>query len=1441
MASNGHDAGLRAFFRRISDFKLEDLFSRKRPPGPPRSIFINQPLPDDYFDAKKRLKKQFVYTTNQVISSKYTLVTFVPRNLAEQFRRVANIYFLGIAILQFFPMFSTISPGVVILPLIIIIALTALKDGYEDFRRHQADRNVNQSQTEVLAGAWVNPNATEGKSKTFVRGLIPKRVGGKQAQEGNPTSLDQANDADTTLTDDPNYHYHRRRSSNRLSFLKSSSSRPSIYWKPTLWEDIRVGDFVRIADNEPIPADVLICSTSDPENVAFIETKNLDGETNLKSRNAVTGMTHLSDAESCANADGFRIMCDRPEVNMYRLDAMVENKDSEKKFPVDLQTVLLRGTVLKNTDWVIGIVVFTGEDTKIVMNAGGTPSKRSRVERQMNPQVLINLLLIAIMAVVCAIVDSTLEKHYAPLGAPWLFSDDHSDDNPSVNGGITWAFGLLTFQDLVPISLYLSIEVVRTIQAVFIYFDKDIAYEKPGAPPGTPAQATQARSWNLSDDLGQIEYIFSDKTGTLTQNSMVFRQCSVGGKAYYGNPLDQDELQGKKISDSIELDKNPPVASAHPISSGSSSSTPRHSGIPQVKSSATSPRFRDAALAADISQACSNSAPQSGPDATRARVLNGFFTVLSLCHTVLASIDPESGEIEYKAQSPDEAALVQAAADIGYIFLGREKRSSGEIVLSLRIPSGSETDSGVVERYELLHILEFTSARKRMSVILRQLDQPDSEKGRIFLLTKGADNVIFERLRVGSDNVLKEETERHLGEFANEGLRTLTLAFKIISESDYLSWAHRYHEASISIKNREEQLEEVSSEIELDLRLLGATAIEDRLQDGVPETIHDLKRAGIKIWVATGDKLETAIAIGRSTNLIGPESNIIIVKGGSGRLAERQISNALDRFFPEHASANDAGKPIKSPSASRPTTPSRMPPLTRADTNVSSIVGGDNGDRPGGFVLVVDGAALLRAFSTPEISMLLLRLGTLCEGVICCRVSPLQKALVVKLVKDNLHAMTLAIGDGANDVSMIQAADVGVGISGEEGLQAVNSSDYAIAQFRFLKKLLLVHGHWSYARNGTMILNFFYKNVIPTGILWWFQIYCAWSATYAMDYTYVLFWNSLWTIAPVIGIGLFDRVVDSDVLMDLPELYHYGREKYWFAWKDFFIFIFDGIYQSLIIFFFIFFTYTTTSARSDGYDVDLYEWSTVAAVSGVLIADIFTGLTASAWTWWLVFFVFIGILVVWAFTFIYSALSPAYEFTNLYGFYYFLGASSYFWFGILFTFFLALAPRYFAKAYKASFRPDDIDIVKWIKKNNPQFDFKHYEDQGNHVANEIGLKEMKGRRRASSRLDDFNSRRLSRASSIASLESPMGGRPRPSIDVRSASRTDMSTGLVSVERGFDFATEDDAGGGVAIQRIQTNLSERYSSRNNLPLARGEEEQGRKSKLFSLKRGFTKRN
>jgi len=473
--------GFTAWYDRlISSFSIEDLFVRKRPPGPPRTIYINEPLPESYYNKKHKVLKEHQHNSNQVITSKYTLITFLPRNLLEQYRRVANVFFTIIAILQFFPKFATISPGLVLLPLIVVLGMTGIKDAYEDIKRHQSDRVVNFSEVRVLDGpGYVNNNPVAPKSKTFVRALT-KRIGKRKmtkassqdtqapANPAPPETVEKS--APSAASDVPDTEYDEDKPD-------EPTAGPGPHWKSTTWEDLRVGDFVKIVDHESIPADILICATSEDDNVAFVETKNLDGETNLKSRNAVPALTHLRNAKACANpSNAFQVECDRPEVLMHKLTAAVVIND--ERHAVDLQTTLLRGTVLRNTRWVIGIVMYTGLDTKIVLNAGGTPSKRSKVERQMNPMVMANLLLLGVMAVVCAIVDSVLEHHYYPRQAPWLFDDNQSDNNPSINGLITLVFALITFQNIVPISLYISIEVVRTCQAAFIYFDSEIHHKK---------------------------------------------------------------------------------------------------------------------------------------------------------------------------------------------------------------------------------------------------------------------------------------------------------------------------------------------------------------------------------------------------------------------------------------------------------------------------------------------------------------------------------------------------------------------------------------------------------------------------------------------------------------------------------------------------------------------------------------------------------------------------------------------------------------------------------------------------------------------------------------------------------------------------------------------------------------------------------------------------
>ncbi|KAJ9113189.1 hypothetical protein QFC22_006028 [Naganishia vaughanmartiniae] len=1473
------------FTKKLSKFHPTSLFKRKRGPNVARSVFVNTPLPTgpEWRDKNGRIVRDKVYPTNQNITSKYTVITFLPRNLFEQFRRIANIFFLGIAILQFFPEFATVSPGLVILPLLVVLGITALKDGYEDVKRHQADHRVNHTITYVLGGGpgaehsllpgkkhhthevdpvegYKNYNVMTTKEKTFMPAIpLPKRKGKKAKQALNKVDSEERDAAATTdalsngivpnaenewqgsqpngkriseqtastthegpfgdrhninysypmndaggfaeeqapLSTNDNAPKNPRLVNNPDDDLEASDDITQLGWKRTIWEDIKVGDVVKIYENEPLPADIVICATSEEEDVCYVETKNLDGETNLKSRRAVPELAPYRDAKSYANVR-FRIDVEPADVNMYRLNGAVV-LDGEEHLgpdgqplvhPVNLETVILRGCVLRNTAWVIGVVLFTGADTKIILNSGETPSKRSKVERQMNPQVLANLALLAAVSVVCAIVDYFNEDRWRNQGAYWELYSDTSGNNPSINALKTFANSFITFQNIVPISLYISIEFVRLAQSLWIYWDHAIKYTKNGK-----VTRTTARSWNLSDDLGQIKYIFSDKTGTLTQNSMVFRQCSIGGKVYTGDGQVPENILTNDGKPSMEKSEVPSSTSSDtPLSkrpsdapNGEESSKPKVQLPPEVLAP-----FHDTGLLADLHET----------ESEQSRRLHGFFAVLGLCHTALAA-EVSPGVIEYKAQSPDEAALVQAAADVGFVFLGMDRN-----IMRLRTPFSSDP-----EEYELLNVLEFNSTRKRMSVIIRKID----EEGRIFLLCKGADNIIFERLRPGNEEI-KKKTDSDLQYFASEGLRTLCLAYKIVEEDDYERWAKAYHDASVALEQREEKIEEVSEAIEQDLNLLGSTAIEDRLQDGVPEAIADLKRAGIKVWVATGDKLETAVAIGYTTNLLTRDTNLIIIREGAKSVYD-QLKNALAGFFNEEVLSEEEARvshdyPVQDE-------PAKMEQLRRMNTGVTSLVGKDNGFRSGGFSLVIEGAALRQAFTEEATEELLLHLSTQCATVICCRVSPLQKAQIVRLIKDNLGVMTLAIGDGANDVSMIQAADVGVGISGEEGLQAVNSSDYAIAQFRFLNRLLFVHGHWSYLRNSNMILNFFYKNVIGVGVLFWFQIYCGWSTTYVFEYTYLLFWNVFWTLLPVIAMGLFDRDIDAETLMALPELYAIGRQGKLFGLKRFSFYIFEGAYQSAIIFFFIIYAYFTTSARSDGYDVGMYEMSTALIFGAVHVATAFTGLNTEAWTIWVYIGLAVGPILIWIYTAIYSLIPPTTFITGSYGNDYLVFRSALFWFGFPFVFVLALLPRYLWRTMKHSYFPTDIDIMAYIRRYRPQIDVVNdpmlggrAKDLRSSQAPPSGQAPMGERFEPTDVHPGFGADTSDQAIEMVPRPSfqdnrrdPLGRMQPPS---KRGSAVDMSTGLTREQsRGFGFDIEE---GGVAIHRMQSRLSQ-MTSRN----------------------------
>lgn len=529
-------------------------------------------------------------------------------------------------------------------------------------------------------------------------------------------------------------------------------------FKKDFWKNVQVGDFVRLYNEESIPADIVVLSTSDPDGACYVETKNLDGETNLKVRQALHCSQKVKRARDCERAE-FVLESEPPHANLYSYSGAVrwtqsDNKGgpSEMAEPISINNMLLRGCSIRNTEWVLGIVVFTGEETKIMLNSGITPSKRAQMSKDLNWNVIYNFFILFLMCLVSAVV----QGHTWGQGNNSLdfFEFGSYGGTPALNGFITFWAAVILFQNLVPISLYISLEIVRTAQAFFIYSDTFMYYDKIDYPC-TP------KSWNISDDLGQIEYIFSDKTGTLTQNVMEFKKVSVNGVPYgeaYTEALAglhkrqgiDTEVEGAKARIQIAEDKINMLERLRKI----------HNNPYLIDEEVT---FVAPTFVADL-------AGESGAEQQAAT--EHFMLVLALCHTVVTERTPgDPPKIEFKAQSPDEAALVATARDMGFTVLGR---SHDGIILNVM---------GEEREYTIMNILEFNSSRKRMSAIVRM------PNGKIMLFCKGADSVIYSRLKPGQQSELRKSTAEQLEMFAREGLRTLCIAQRELGEDEYQLWS----------------------------------------------------------------------------------------------------------------------------------------------------------------------------------------------------------------------------------------------------------------------------------------------------------------------------------------------------------------------------------------------------------------------------------------------------------------------------------------------------------------------------------------------------------------------------------------------------------------------------------------------------------------------------
>ncbi|KAG1962621.1 phospholipid-transporting ATPase IA [Pimephales promelas] len=928
-------------------------------------------------------------------------------------------------------------------------------------------------------------------------------------------------------------------------------------WEIVHWEKVSVGEVVRAANGDHLPADLILLSSSEPQGMCYIETSNLDGETNLKIRQGLQITADIKDIDSLMRISG-RMECESPNRHLYEFVGNIR-LDGHSTLPLGPDQILPRGAQLRNTQWVHGIVVYTGHDTKLMQNSTRPPLKLSNVERITNFQILVLFGCLLAISLVCSIGQTIWKYQYG--NDAWYMDLNYGG---AANFGLNFLTFIILFNNLIPISLLVTLEVIKFVQAFFINWDTDMLYEATNTP-------AMARTSNLNEELGQVKYIFSDKTGTLTCNVMQFKKCTIAGVAY---------------------------GHAAEVEDGSFAEEDCHS-----TQSAEEAGFNDPSLLENL-QSNHPTAP----------VIKDFMTMMAICHTAVP--ERTDNTITYQAASPDEGALVRAAENLGFVFTGRTPDCV--IVESL----------GGEEKYELLHVLEFTSTRKRMSVIMR------IPSGKIRLYCKGADTVIYERLADSSR--YKDITLKHLEQFATEGLRTLCFAVADISESSYQQWLEVYHRASTSLQNRALKMEESYELIEKNLQLLGATAIEDKLQDKVPETIETLMKADIKIWILTGDKQETAINIGHSCKLLTKNMGMLVIN-----------EDTLDG--------------------------------TRETLSHHCGILGDALHKENDFALIIDGKTLKYAL-TFGARQYFLDLALSCKAVICCRVSPLQKSEVVEMVKKQVKVITLAIGDGANDVGMIQTAHVGVGISGNEGLQAANSSDYSIAQFKYLKNLLLVHGAWNYNRVAKCILYCFYKNIVLYIIEIWFAFVNGFSGQILFERWCIGLYNVIFTALPPLTLGIFERSCRKENMLKYPELYKTSQNAMGFNTKVFWAHCLNGLFHSVILFWFPLKAFQHDTVFGNGKTPDYLLLGNMVYTFVVITVCLKAGLETSSWTMFSHIAIW-GSIGLWVVFFgIYSSLWPLIPLApDMSGEADMMFSSGVFWMGLIF---IPITSLVFDVAYK---------------------------------------------------------------------------------------------------------------------------------------------------------------
>ncbi len=769
-------------------------------------------------------------------------------------------------------------------------------------------------------------------------------------------------------------------------------------------EDLKVGDLVRIYKNSRVPADMILLQSSDnSKGEVFIRTDQLDGETDWKLRISCRPTQNLSEGELTNGT--IKITATPPAKSIHsfigKMTCVINGSTSST--PLGIDNTLWANTVLASGS-AVGCVIYTGIETRQALNTSKAGTKTGLLELEVNK--ISKILCICVFVLSFGLV--ALEG----FGSDWYVN--------------VMRF-LILFSTIIPVSLRVNLDMGKSVYSYQIEHDNIIPN-------------TIVRTSTIPEDLGRIEYLLSDKTGTLTQNDMEMKKLHLGTVSYG--------------FDSMDIVKDC-VSSFQPTQEGTSVAIAGNRSRRELNN-----RIRD------------------------------LIITLCICHNVTPLF--EDGEVTYQAASPDEIAIVKYTASVGLSLFKRDRTS---ITL---LHEASHTSL----QYDILHVFPFNSDSKRMGIIVK-----DKLKDELWFYLKGADTVMSKIVQ--QNDWLEEET----GNMAREGLRTLVVGRKKLSRQAYETFQQKYNEASLLMADRDDSMKKVIyTMLEHDLELLGLTGVEDKLQNEVKSSLELLRNAGVKIWMLTGDKIETAKCVAISAKLVTRGQYI------------HQITRVHDK--------------------------------TTAFNEIEFL------NTKNDCCLLIDGESL--SVLLTHYKQEFIDVAVLLPVVIACRCTPQQKADVATLIKEATHKRVCCIGDGGNDVSMIQAADVGVGIVGKEGVQASLAADFSISQFSHLTRLMIWHGRNSYKRSAKLAQFVIHRGLIITVCQTVYSISSKFEPLALYQGWLMVGYSTLYTMAPVFSF-VSDLDVDEELAKMYPELYKDLTSGKSLSYKTFFAWVGISLYQGIVI------------------------------------------------------------------------------------------------------------------------------------------------------------------------------------------------------------------------------------------------------------------------------------